>query len=210
MSTVSMPEPRWAGLDLQQLVVPAVQGLPGARAAILRLVRPMVLQYCRPRLRGLEGGLGSAEDVTQEVCVAVLQSLPRYVPRQLPFKSFVLGIASNKIADAFRAQGRVKAHPVADLPEPVVETGGPEDLALHHELVETLGELLERLSPRRRQVLRLRLLMGLTAAETAAIVGSTEGAVRVEQHRALERMRELGRELLDSHRGAGADLSRSR
>lgn len=195
MSTVAMPEPVWSGHGLQELVVPAVAGDAGARAAMLVLIRPMVLRYCRPRLRGMCGGLGSAEDVTQEVCVAVLQALSRYQPTDLPFKSFVLGIAAKKVADAFRAHGRDRAHPVAEVPEVGVDRNGPEDRALRNERVEMLGQLLDQLSDRHRQVLRLRLLLGMSAFEVAAVLGSTAGAVRVEQHRAMTKLRQLIRVL---------------
>ena len=42
---------------------------------------------------------------------------------------------------------------------------------------------------RQREILLLRVVVGLTAEETAEAVGSTPGAVRVAQHRALSRMR---------------------
>ncbi|MDN5857446.1 MAG: hypothetical protein L0H84_02380, partial [Pseudonocardia sp.] len=56
------------------------------------------------------------------------------------------------------------------------------------------GHLRDLLTPRQGEVLVLRGAVGLSAEETAAIVGSTPGAVRVTQHRALNRLRaELAR-----------------
>ena len=54
---------------------------------------------------------------------------------------------------------------------------------------ERLGHLLHKLTPRQREVLVLRIAVGLSAEETAQVVGSTPGAVRVTQHRALNRLR---------------------
>jgi hypothetical protein len=51
------------------------------------------------------------------------------------------------------------------------------------------GHLLHKLTPRQREVLVLRIAVGLSAEETAQVVGSTPGAVRVTQHRALNRLR---------------------
>jgi DNA-directed RNA polymerase specialized sigma24 family protein len=48
---------------------------------------------------------------------------------------------------------------------------------------------MELLTPRQRKVLILRVVVGLSAEETAGAVGSTPGAVRVAQHRALNRLR---------------------
>jgi RNA polymerase sigma-70 factor (ECF subfamily) len=42
-----------------------------------------------------------------------------------------------------------------------------------------------------QQVLSLRFLGDLSHAETAQIVGKTEGAIRVIQHRALQVLRQL-------------------
>ena len=42
---------------------------------------------------------------------------------------------------------------------------------------------------KQREILVLRVVVGLSAEETAEAVGSTPGAVRVAQHRALGRLR---------------------
>jgi len=52
-------------------------------------------------------------------------------------------------------------------------------------------ELLDRLPDAQREVLLLRVVAGLSAEQTAAAVGSTAGAVRLAQHRALARLRQL-------------------
>jgi DNA-directed RNA polymerase specialized sigma24 family protein len=49
--------------------------------------------------------------------------------------------------------------------------------------------LLESVSERQREILHLRVVVGLSVEETAEAVGSTPGAVRVAQHRALNRLR---------------------
>jgi RNA polymerase sigma-70 factor (ECF subfamily) len=52
-----------------------------------------------------------------------------------------------------------------------------------------MGRLLGVLPERQREILVLRVVLGLSADETAEVVGSTPGAVRVAQHRALTRLR---------------------
>ena len=71
-----------------------------------------------------------------------------------------------------------------------VESGdGPEQHTLRVELSEEMGRLLEKLPEKQREILVLRVVVGLSAEETAEAVGSTPGAVRVAQHRALARLR---------------------
>ena len=50
-------------------------------------------------------------------------------------------------------------------------------------------ELLDQLSEKAREIIVLRVFVGLSAEETAEITGSTAGAVRVAQHRALATLR---------------------
>jgi RNA polymerase sigma-70 factor (ECF subfamily) len=68
---------------------------------------------------------------------------------------------------------------------------GPEQAAMHGSMVAELRELLDQLPEQHREILVLRVALGMTAVETAATVGSTSGAVRVTQHRALVKLREL-------------------
>ena len=174
---------------LESLVADAVAGDRGARDRLLAEIQPLVLRYCRGRLGRQETVIGSADDVAQEVCLAVVGALPSYTIKGLSFRAFVYGIAAHKVTDAFRAIGRNKSEPVAELPDTQLVLDGPEQRLLAAERVERLGGLLHCLTPRQRDVLVLRIAVGLSAEETARMVGSTPGAVRVTQHRALNRLR---------------------
>jgi RNA polymerase sigma-70 factor, ECF subfamily len=174
---------------LESLLRAAVAGEPRARERLLTEIHPLVLRYCRARLGRQETLMGSADDVAQEVCLAVVNALPNYTLRGLSFRAFVYGIAAHKVTDAFRAIGRNRSEPVADIPDAVLVHDGPEYHLLQAELTERLGTLLHLLTPRQREVLVLRIAVGLSAEETAQAVGSTPGAVRVTQHRALNRLR---------------------
>jgi RNA polymerase sigma-70 factor (ECF subfamily) len=79
---------------------------------------------------------------------------------------------------------------VAELPDVAEAAESPEQRALRLELAGELRRLLDTLTARQREILVLRVVVGLTAEETADAVGSTPGAVRVAQHRALARLRE--------------------
>jgi RNA polymerase sigma-70 factor (ECF subfamily) len=174
---------------IDNLAQAAVSGDILARDRLLAAVYPLVLRYCRGRLGGQALVIGSADDVAQEVCVAVLTALPGYVISGRSFQAFVYGIAAHKVADAFRARGRNRTDAMGELPDRPVLRDGPEQRLLDGELAERLGVLLQLLTPRQREVLILRVAVGLSAEETAEAVGSTPGAVRVTQHRALNRLR---------------------
>jgi RNA polymerase sigma-70 factor (ECF subfamily) len=164
-------------------------GDPAAVGRVLSIIRPLVVRYCRARLGRLDRLSVSADDVAQEVCLAVLTALPGYRVQGRPFLAFVYGIASHKVIDAHRSATRNRAEPVADLPDSAESSDGPEQRALRVELSDELSQLLETLPEKQREILVLRVVVGLSAEETADAVGSTPGAVRVAQHRALARLR---------------------
>ena len=63
--------------DFAILVAAAVGGERDAVDRVLRWVRPLVLRYCRARVGGQEKTFASADDVAQEICLAVLTALGR-------------------------------------------------------------------------------------------------------------------------------------
>lgn len=162
---------------------------PPASEELLTRVREMALRYARARL-GRFGAEDTAQDVAQEVCLAVLVGLPSYEDRGRPFEAFVYTIASRRLADAQRTAMR-GAVPVADLPERIDDALTPEELALVREEADFVLTLMERLSAQQREILLLRFTVGLTSEETATTLRMTPGAVRVAQHRALDKLRTM-------------------
>ena len=153
----------------------------------------MVLRYCRARLGRISGHHHAADDVAQEVCIALVSALPRYQDMGRPFASFVFGIASHKVADAMRSAANL-AIPTEDLPDEPDDRPGPEETVVAYLEAERVRALLRRLPRQQRELLVLRVLAGLSAQETGNELGMSAGAVRVAQHRALARLRAIVRE----------------
>ena len=177
--------------DLDVLVGAAVRGEPHAMESLLRWINPLVVRYCRGRLGRQERRFASADDVAQEVCLAVLKALSSFRDHGRPFLAFVFGIAAHKVADAHRAAARNRSDPVPDVPDEAVQVDGPEQRVLQAELAGRMDRLLDTLPDKQRNVIVLRVVVGLSAEETAEVIGLTSGAVRVAQHRALARLRNV-------------------
>jgi RNA polymerase sigma-70 factor (ECF subfamily) len=174
--------------EIDRLVAAVVAGDRDALNQLLVILRPLIVRYCRSRL-GTERGGVAADDVAQEVCLAVLKALPTYIDQGKPFLAFVYGIASHKVVDAHRHAGRDRSEPTDDVPESFADAVGPEQHALEMSASAEMRALLEQLPPKQREILVLRVVVGLSAEETALAVGSTPGAVRVAQHRAVAKLR---------------------
>jgi len=173
--------------ELADLVPHAVDGSRRALQKVLRLIHPQVLRYCRARIGG--GRQPTAEDVAQEICLAVATSIGSYEDKGRPFMAYVYGIAFNKVTDAHRAMGRDKSTPTEEIPEDSARDATPEEWALEADGSNRMRALLDTLSDKAKNIVILRVFNGLSAEETAEIVGSTPGAVRVAQHRALAQLR---------------------
>ncbi|MEN3608485.1 RNA polymerase sigma factor ShbA [Plantactinospora sp. ZYX-F-223] len=181
-----------------ELVARAARRDPEATAALLTEVRPGLVRYCRARLGRIGGAYATADDVAQEVCLAVLRALPRYRDQGRPFSAFLYTIAAHKVADAQRAAIRDSAVTTGGpLPDEPDAEPGPEQRAVATDLARRLSALLARLPEVHREIVLLRVAVGLTADEVGLIVGMSAAAVRVTQSRALARLRALAGTALD-------------
>jgi len=178
------------GPGLRDLTLQAARGQPAAIESLLTHIRPMIVRYCQARLGRAAGDDHGADDVAQEVCIAVLSALPRYRDMGRPFASFVFGIASHKVADAVRHAAKL-AVPTGDLPDGPDSQPGPEETVVASLEAERARALLDQLPDHLRDLLILRMVSGLSAEETGNVLGMSAGAVRVAQHRTLARLRAL-------------------
>lgn len=178
-----------AQTPLRDLAMCARQGDDVATNDLMAAVHQLALRYARARMGRFAVATDVAADVAQEVCMAVLVALPRYADRGLPFEAFVYRIAANKVADARRGAMKDPV-PVDDLP--VVEdlSPGPEEQAVSADEADRVWDLLATLPEQQRELLTLRVAVGMTAEQTAQALGMSAGAVRVAQHRALAKLRE--------------------
>lgn len=182
----------------RDVVRSAVRGDTRAEAALLAAIRPGILRYCWARLGASGRGYASPDDVAQEVCLAVFQSLRRYQDRGLPFTAYVYAIAARKVADAHRAAVKAySVYPFDTVPEPADEAPGPERHALSADLFQRVAGMLHDLSDTQREIITLRIAAGLSAEEVGAVLGMTPAAVRMAQSRALARLREWTRDPAD-------------
>jgi RNA polymerase sigma-70 factor (ECF subfamily) len=176
--------------DLGGLATAAQSGSQPAVEQLIERVRVIAHRYSWARLGSYPASAHLVEDVVQDICLAVLGALPRYRDRGRPFEAYVHGIAARKVVDAQRSLARYPL-PVADLPDDVDDSPTPEDRVVAVCEAESAARMLARLPEHLREIMVLRVASGLSAEETGAALGMTAGAVRVAQHRALTKMRQM-------------------
>ena len=171
---------------VQSLVERAQAGDGGAFGELYEQFSPEIFRYL---LRHLNGRRESAEDLTEEVFLKVLERLGSYQFRGLPFSAWLYRIARNHMIDHLRSRPRqiissLDAAP--EIPEKKAELVMDRSLDRHE-----LSYALERLTSDQRHVVTLRFLDGFTTAETAEIMGKTEDAVKKLQARGLVQLRRI-------------------
>jgi len=145
-----------------------------------------VYRYCFYLL----GDHHDAEDVTERTFLSALAAIDRFRDEGATFRAWLFRIAHNQVVNALRRRGRQRTAPLETAGEPVTDDD-PARLVTRADESRRVRRALAALADDRRQVVVLRFVEGLSAAEIGAVLGRTEGAVRVLQHRALRQLAEL-------------------
>ena len=141
-----------------------------------------------------------AEEVMQEVYVAVWNSASSYSSVKAQPMTWLMTIARNKAMDALRSTASDREHIVRPrISDDEDENSGPPDVAderggLLERLVqaidaERLRGCLQRLEPAQRQAIALAFYDGLTHSELAAHMRQPLGTVKAWVRRGLERLK---------------------
>jgi RNA polymerase sigma-70 factor (ECF subfamily) len=164
--------------------LPDVRAAQADRAAFGVLYRrylDRVYGYCFYLL----GDHHDAEDATERTFLAALGAIARYRDEGASFRSWLFRIAHNQLANALRARSRQRTAPLDEARDLGAGGHDPARLASAADDARRLRAAVAALTVDRRQVVVLRFVDGLSAREIGAVLGRSEGAVRVLQHRAL-------------------------
>lgn len=130
-----------------------------------------------------------AEDLAEQVFLRAWERLPEYRVGSAPFRAWLYRIAHNLVIDYYRK--RPGPLPVSDQQPSKDKRHDPEARYLAKERAARLASAVRQLSAVHQHVLLLRFVNGLSSKEAAEVLGRTDGAVRVLQHRALDALRKL-------------------
>ncbi|WP_296665689.1 RNA polymerase sigma factor [Demequina sp.] len=144
-------------------------------------------------VRGYLAGRGSPEpeDEAAETFLHIARGLHSFTGDERAFRSWVFSIAHRRMVDAYRRASRRPATVEDEAADLVLREAVPsaEQQALLREEAAAAASLLEGLTPDQRDILLLRVVGELSVRETAEIVGKSQSAVKVAQHRAIGALR---------------------
>lgn len=154
-----------------------------AFGTLFRAYNAMLLRYLR-----VIAGSEAADDLSSDTWLDVVRGLGRFAGDEAGFRGWLFTIARRRHLDWRRKQGR-RPITVGDEALEHIATGADPAVSLD-DLVATEAALalVATLPPEQAEVVALRAIAGLEVAEVAAVVGKTNGAVRVLAHRGLHRL----------------------
>lgn len=171
------------------------QGAADALGDLVRRYQNDIFRFCLHYVRDVE----RAKEMAQETFIRVYVARARF-DAQRKFRPWVLCIARNLCLNELK---RKKAVPMESLEEYAStargESGevlqspadGADQSLMSAERQEMLARALASLDEESREIVTLRFFERMPARDIAAIVGSTEGAVRTRLHRILKSLRDV-------------------
>lgn len=173
----------------ERLVVDAARaGSDAALSELYTLYFPRVYRYILART----GNSYDAEDLTEEVFMKVLEAISRFEWREAPFSAWLFRIAHNAVISQRRKDGaRGRSAPLTE--GLALDHQGPDELVENRLALRDIMDAAQKLPDAQRQVIALRFGAGLSVAETARAMNKGEGNVKVIQHKAIAKLRELVR-----------------
>jgi RNA polymerase sigma-70 factor (ECF subfamily) len=173
-------------VDEAELVRRAVGGDAGAFGDLYVRYLDQIYRYVFYKV----GEEKRAEDLTEQVFLGAWEAIEGYESRGFPFSSWLYRIAHNTVVDHYRTEKDERpldsvAFTLAD------DSLGPEETVMRRREVSQLLEALTHLSEEKQELIILRFVEGLSHAQVAQILGKSQEACRVMQHRAIAALGEI-------------------
>lgn len=169
----------------KELLLQLQRGNRKALSAVYDSYSPAIYRYLYRRI----GDATIAEDLTGTVFLKVLEAIGKHQTWSDSFVGWLYRIAHNVAIDHFRKSGRQQEDELAE----TVESHwlSPDGKAEREARLRQIRSALTHLTADQAQVILLRFGDGMSHQEVAAILGKSEGAIKLLQHRALQGLRQI-------------------
>jgi RNA polymerase sigma-70 factor, ECF subfamily len=137
------------------------------------------------------GDRSQAEDFTSETFLRALRRIGSFAWTGRDIGAWFVTIARNIVLDHVKSSRYRLEVTTADMLDEDRAEDGPEDAVLDKVTSAELMRCVRMLNPEQQECIVLRFLQGMSVAETAAIMGKNDGAIKALQHRAVRRLATL-------------------
>lgn len=178
------PPPPADGPDVWEWVRRTQEGDAEAFGQLYDHYVTLVYRYVYNRV----GDRATAEDVTSETFVRALRRIDSLSFQGRDVGAWLVTIARNIVLDHVKSSRYRLEVATADMRDADRATDGPEDAVVAHLTNRELLACVQQLGSEQQECIVLRFIHGLSVAETAAIMGKKDGAIKALQHRAVRRL----------------------
>lgn len=167
------------------LIRRAQEGEPIVVSEIYDRYQRSIFRYLYYRV----GDQQTAEDLTSEVFLRMIEKISYYQDRNTSFQAWLFQIARNISIDHYRKLSSQASIALEDdLPGSAVE---PLDVVDRELTSEQLGRALRKLPDNQRDVIVMRFVVGMPIGEVAETLHKTEDSIKGLQRRALITLKDI-------------------
>lgn len=170
----------------ERLVDRARRGDPAAQAGLVRLYHGAAYGVAV----SITHDEDLAQDVVQDAFVKAFGALDGF-RGDASFKTWLLTITANEARGELRKAKRRRETTLDDAPPVVAGGPDPAEATVIAGEAERARRMLARLPEKQRLSVSLRIDEGLSFREIGSVIGSSEGAARVNYFHGIRRLREL-------------------
>lgn len=172
---------------VNDVIVRAAAGDRDALGELWRAHQHLLLRYFRGK------GMNDPDDIASTVWIEVARGLPTFEGDANEFRRWLFTIAARRRIDEIRRDRRRRDRDEVlqgerqPGPAPGADVDAERAAALDRAI-----ELVRGLPPDQAEAVLLRVVADLSVTDVAAVMGRSEGSVRVLTHRGLKRLAERG------------------
>jgi len=170
--------------DEKEIIEKAVKGEAEAFGLLYDKYQPQIYRFIYLKV----GQREEAEDLTHQVFLKSWQNITEYKFQGFPFSSWLYSIARHQIIDYYRTKKPDLA--LESINEIKIENQILENID-HHLDIERVKKAILQLKDKQQDVIILRFIEDLSLQETASILNKSEVAVKLLQHRAIKKLRQI-------------------
>lgn len=169
----------------KDIIERAIKGEAEAFGLLYDRYQPQIYRFIYLKVSHRE----EAEDLTHQAFLNAWQKINNYAFRGFPFSSWLYQIARNQVIDHYRAKKIVINIEEDEAVE--IKTENPSELIDKNLDIEKIKMAVGRLNPAHQDVIILRFIEDFSPKETAQVLGRSEMAIKLLQHRAIKNLKKI-------------------
>jgi len=168
-----------------KIILSAKNGDSRAISDLYNQYKPLILNYLYHRL----GDMQIAEELTTEVFIRMINNLPKYKHKNVPFQVWLFKIARNLLIDHYRVS---KNYNHVQLQEEIVGNSDLPEIKVEKNMeAEKLRKAICKLTSDQSDVITLRFIADMPINQVAKVLKKSEGAVKMLQTRGLQALNKM-------------------